>query len=333
METLLLVENTQSGTETKIQEILKKTGLDFIIEKIPLFGTFNGQFIRTNEYGLLNTKTQEVLSPVKSGYHPSQNHDIVRKVLKGTEQFDNLEITQGGALNGGRKVVLQLQVTGSVLIGNDIVKRYITILDSNDKSSSLSIGIGDETMSCTNQFFHFYKSKKHASNRFRFRHSKSIDEKMEDMLIEFALSESMRMMDLYKEFQSTPCSRNLAHEMVNHLIGIDRTSPKEELEGISTVKLNKMDAIYDNIFGEMDGHNSRLYDDSKYEAKGENMWGLLSGVTRFTTHKLSVPRRENGRMESQMTGGANTLNHKALEFILEKSGIEFDFEPELVEAN
>jgi len=329
---LLLVKETESGIESKVNEILKKTGLDFIIEKVPLFTTYNHQFIRTNEFGLLNSKSKEVLSTVKGGYHPSQNHDIVRKVVKGTEQFSNLEITHGGALNGGRKVVLQLAVSGSALIGNDIVKRYITILDSNDKSSSLSIGIGDETMSCTNQFFHFYKSKSHATNRFRFRHSKSIEDKMEEipMLIEFALSESMRMMDLYREFQSTECSRNLAHELVNHLIGIDRTSPKEELEGLSAVKRNKMNSIYDNIFGEMDGNNSRLYDDSQYEAKGENFWGLLSGVTRYTSHNLSVPKRENGRMESQMTGGANTMNHKALEFILEKSGIEFEFEPEMV---
>ena len=312
--------------DVQVKEIAKKTGLDFKIEKIPLFGLNGRKFVRTTDFGLLNCKTNEVLSTVKSGYHVSQNYDIIEKVVKGTQHFSNLEVETGGAINGGRKVVLQLSVKGSALIGNDVVKRYITILDSNDKSSGLSIGIGDKTMSCTNQFFHFYKN-----DLFRFRHSASLKEKMKEIptLIEFALSESMRMMDLYKKFESTPCSRNLANEMVNHILGVDRTSAKEEREALSTVKLNKMNALYSNIYGEMDGVNERLGDDVYYEAKGKNFWGLLSGVTRFTSHDLSVPKRDFGRSESQMIGGASKINHKALEFILEKSGIEFEFQTRL----
>ena len=321
--------NSELSLEEQVKSILETTNLDFEIRKIKMFGLDNGCFVRSNDFGLKNSKTNEILSVVKAGYHVSQNEDIVRKVLSGMQDFGELKITQGGPINGGRKIVLQLAIFGESLVGGDTIKRYVTVLDSNDKSTGLSIGIGDKTMSCTNQFFHFYRSKSTKAKRFSLRHNSSLDEKMEEIpaLITFALSESMRMMDLYREFQSTPCSKELAHDMVNHLIGIDNRMTAEELDEISTVKKNKMNKMYDNIYGEMDGHNSRLSETESldYVPKGHNFWGMFSGITRYTSHELSVPRREFGREESQMIGGGSNMNHKALEFILDKSGIDFEF--------
>jgi hypothetical protein len=48
--------------------------------------------------------------------------------------------------------------------------------------------------------------------------------------------------------------------------------------------------------------------------KGNNVWGLHSGVTRYTTHELSAPKRENGRIESGLIGGAYKMNQKSLSF-------------------
>jgi hypothetical protein len=55
--------------------------------------------------------------------------------------------------------------------------------------------------------------------------------------------------------------------------------------------------------------------------KGQNAWGLHSGVTRWTTHEKSAPRRENGRMESMMVGTNYRTNQKSLEFTRELVGV------------
>jgi glycerol-3-phosphate dehydrogenase len=65
---------------------------------------------------------------------------------------------------------MQLEIEGIGKVNDDVIKRYITILDSNDGSMSLSIGIGDLTLSCTNQFARFY-----AKSDARFRHSAIAD--------------------------------------------------------------------------------------------------------------------------------------------------------------
>ena len=49
-----------------------------------------------------------------------------------------------------------------------------------------------------------------------------------------------------------------------------------------------------------------------------NLFGLFSGVTSWTTHSKSAPRRENGREESLMIGNNYKTNNDAFEFVLNK---------------
>jgi len=275
----------------------------------------DGELITTKDFGLVQTRSKEVLNSVKSGYSVSQNSHVIRLALLGSDAFTNLKVYRAGSLNGGRRVFIQLEIEGEAHIGNDMVKQYITILDSNDGTSSLCVGIGDETASCANQFFYFYKK-----GMAKFRHSASMREKMKEIpqLIELALLQSIKMAKLYEDFQSTPCSRELAHGMVRKLLGYNRLSNKEDLEELSPRKTNQINSLYDNIYGEMDGD-----DKNGGQPKGENFWGLLSGVTRWTTHDKAAPKRPNGRLEGIMLGTNYKANQEALNFILEKANMEF----------
>jgi phage/plasmid-like protein (TIGR03299 family) len=285
-----------------VSQILKDTGLDFTIIKERMTCVYDGKVLPSPYFALINDKSGEIINSVKSGYTISQNEDIVKMVVEGMKNFGDLSIKTGGSINGGKKVYLQLAIEGNAKVGNDTIKRYVTIIDSNDGSSSLSVGVGDFTMSCANMFFAFSKL-----GQSRFRHTATLEQRLLELpsLIESALAESMRMMELYKSFQSTPCSRDLAHSMVNHLLGFDKASmTKKEFTELSGKSLNAMNSLYDNIETEMNG-------------KGENVWGLHSGVTRWTTHVKSAPRRTNGRVESIMMGTNYKVNQKSLEFATE----------------
>jgi len=292
-----------SNTENKVAEILKSSGLDFRIEKLPMAVQVGDKKIITDYYGLLNDKTGEVINSVKGSYTVSQNEDIVSAVVKGMQPFGDLNVSKAGSINGGRKVYMQLAVDGLSRVGDDDVKRYVTVIDSNDGSAGLSVGIGDFTMSCENQFYQFLKSGQHKS-----RHTKTIEQKIAELpsLISMALEQSMRMIELYNKFASTPASKELAHKMVNHLLGYDRTmKPADMVDAkgnpVSTRVTNAMDMLYKNISTEM-------------EQKGDNLWGLHSGVTRWTTHDKSAPTRDNGRVESSMLGTNYKTNQASLEF-------------------
>ena len=122
------------------------------------------------------------------------------------------------------------------------------------------------------------------------------------MLIETALSESIRQVELYKKFVSTPVTKDLADRMVKEVLGFDRQfTSMDELSKKSARSINMMEKLYAQIEREM-------------AQKGQNVWGLHSGVTRYTTHEISAPKRENGRIESGLVGTAYKINQTSLEF-------------------
>jgi hypothetical protein len=296
-----------NAIQTQVQGILVENGLDFEIQKVPLFA-FGKDFstIETSYFGLLNTKSGEVINSVKEGYTISQNAEVVEMVLRGIAPFsDKLDVSFGGALNGGRKVFLQLKIEGKKKVGNDTLTQYVTIIDSNDGSTSLSIGIGDICMRCQNQFFKFYKA-----GNAKFRHTATIEQRIKEipMLIEIALNESLRQIELYNKFVSTPVTRSLANQMIKSIIGYDREfTAMDELAKKSTKAINILDAISTDI-------------ETEFNQVGLNAWALLGGITRYTTHTQSVPKRENSRNESLMSGGGYKMNQKALDFVTELVG-------------
>jgi len=292
-------------------ELLKQYGLDFRIEKLPLVApriTENGiEHVESTYFGLYNDKTNEIINTVKKSYAVSQNDELVELVLQGMNNFGELSVHKAGALNGGRKVFIQLAIEGMSKVGDDNIKRYVTILDSNDGTSGLSIGIGDLTMSCSNQFFKFYKQ-----GEAKWRHSSNLIQKMATIpsLISLSLAQSLKMIEVYKAFQSTKCSRDLAHKLVSHIIGVDKTVDSAIIKETSTRTLNAMNSLYDHINKEMN-------------QKGNNIWGLHSGVTSWTTHEKSAPRRDNGRIESLMSSTNYNTNQKSLRFAMELTNTEF----------
>lgn len=297
----------------KAQQILAQFGLDFRIEKLPLVapriitspeGVQSVDNVKSDYFGLYNDKSGEILNTVKGSYVVSQNDELVELVLTGMNKFGELSVSKAGALDGGRKVFIQLAVDGMSKVGEDSIKRYVTIIDSNDGSTGLSVGIGDLTMSCQNQFFRFYRS-----GQAKWRHSANLVEKMATIpsLIELSLSESLRMIEIYNAFQSNKVSKDLANKMVKHILGFDRTMTSALIDK-STRSMNAMESLYNAIEIEM-------------SQKGQNLWGLHSGVTRWTTHDKSAPKRENGRIESLTVGTNYRTNQDSLAFTLDYAGI------------
>ena len=302
METTTIINPTAS-------EVCQANGLDFNISKRPLFDAEGNV---TGYFGLFNDNINKCIHTVKQGYQVSQNHEVVNMVLEGMKSFGQLSVQKAGAMDDGRKVFIQLAIEGMSKVAGDIIKRYVTVIDSNDGSTSLSVGVGDLTMSCQNQFWKFYKKGN------RMRHSASLADKIKSLprMIEVALLQSMKHMELYNKLAEVPVTRELAHKMVNYVLGFDRTSGSIILDDKSAKSIEKMNNLYSAI-------------ETEFIDKGVNMWGLHSGVTRFTTHDVQPKaKRANIKIESQLVGGIYQMNQKSLNFVTRESGI---IVPELME--
>jgi hypothetical protein len=291
-----------SEMKGKVNEILVNNNLDFRIEKERLLSASGKD---TPYFGLFNSKSGECINSVKESYTVSQNDEIVELVLKGMEGFGELSVSKAGSINGGRKVFIQLAIDGMSIVGDEKIKRYVTIIDSNDGSTGLGVSIGELVMSCQNQFYKFYKN-----SQSKLRHTASLTQRIKELpfLIETVLSENLRLTETYRKFQSTEVTQKLADEMVKYLLGFDRNMSIKAESETSTRSLNMMNDLY--------GHISK-----ETAQKGMNLFGVFSGVTSWTTHSKSAPRRENGREESLMIGNNYKTNNDAFEFTMEKLGL------------
>lgn len=301
---------------TKVNQILTEHGLDFTIVKNALIARGDhGEELITPYYGLFNSKTGECINTCKNGYTVSQNAEVVEMILRGVEKFGSkLKVSKAGSINGGRRVFMQMEIEGDAKVGDDIIKRYVTILDSNDGSTGLSVGIGDLTMSCQNQFYRFYRA-----GNAKFRHTNTLTQKIKTIpsLIEVALSESMTQVERYNKFKSTSITRELADEMVKYILGYDRRITSSiEFSKLTAKQHSIMNALYSSIETEIDGNK-----ETGYKGKGLNLWGLHSGVTRWTTHSVKGPSRENGQYESMMVGSGYKKNDASFNFAVNKMGL------------
>jgi hypothetical protein len=291
-----------SEMKNKVNEILVNNNLDFRIEKEVLLSASGKE---TPYFGLFNSKSGECINSVKESYTVSQNDEIVELVLRGMEGFGELSVSKAGSINGGRKVFIQLAIDGMSIVGDEKIKRYVTIIDSNDGSTGLGVSIGELVMSCQNQFYSFYKN-----SQSKLRHTASLTQRIKELpfLIETVLAENIRLTETYRKFQSTEVTQKLADDMVKYLLGFDRNMSIKTESETSTRSLNMMNDLY--------GHISK-----ETAQKGMNLFGVFSGVTSWSTHSKSAPRRENGREESLMIGNNYKTNNDAFEFTMEKLGL------------
>ena len=285
---------------SQVDEMLKRFGLDFEIKKIPTTFLWDGQKKESMSFALVNDKLGIEIANCKEGYCVTQNKEVLELILKALTPFGGLTVDNATVFANGRKIFYQIKLNGVSIVGDDEVTKYITIIDSNDSSSSLAVGIGNVTKFCNNQFWSFY-----GKSEFKFRHSQSLEEKLK--LLPQAITENMiisqNLVDFYAELYESSLEKGDCDRIVLHLLDINPNAKNEDgtKKELSTRKLNSKTALEQCIGTEI-------------ASKGYNLWGLYSGVTFYTTHESSHPKRKNGRIESQVRGSNYKMNERALDF-------------------
>ena len=281
------------NTET----ILQQNGLDWEVVKKPLM--YSGQCTPeannglhdTPYYALVRSDNGEVLNSVSKSYTPTQNYTII-ETMRNIARDNELEIVTALSLHGGRKIVVQMQRYNNItLICGERTQEYIYAMNSHDGSCSLKFGFMNKVMFCQNQFAWM------SSNAFAsYRHTKSIQDKggLLSGMINFEDHDN-KIAHLH-DFATQSVTKQLIEDIVNYLISTDR------VDKMSSRLKNQREQLQQCIQLEM------------YRV-GHNRWGLFNGVTQFTTHHKSAPKRTFGQQESILIGACSKMNNKAFEYI------------------
>ena len=288
-------ENTKVDA---VNEMLDKYGMNWKVSKQAL--TLPGGH-ETPFFGIVREDNNTCFQTCKASYVPYQNTELAELVYRIAEQT-GYNIHGGGMFNGGAKVYLQLE-TGIVKgIGenNDQIKKFVTALNSHDGSTSLRWGHTNITISCKNTFNAAYSDVRNSA-----RHTNNIQKIVEQSLreIEGLNKVEKSIFDTYFQLSETAVTKKHIEEVVLQTIDVDIAVTKDVLEKeYTTYRLNQMHELLASIQGEM-------------KQKGETLWGLFSGVTQYTTHKMSAPKRENGRLESKYIGEGFKVDNDVFEVV------------------
>jgi phage/plasmid-like protein (TIGR03299 family) len=256
---------TQDNLDWKVRKETIKTESGIII---PNYGA------------IVREDTNNVLSVMGKDYYPYQNHELI-ELLNRVSNQTGLEIKKSGSFGDGEKVFIQLK-SGDLKLGNDRVEGYLTGINSFDGSTSLAFGPSNVTISCTNTFFAAFRDMSS-----KVRHTKNMVIKIDDICrsLENLLGEEKIMFDNIVKLSETRIGANDVDDVLRKLFNIKREVNLKDEEAVSTVTRNKINRFYADMRGEL-------------QEKGDNKWGLFSGVTKYTTHSLS----KNDNTEAKMFG-------------------------------
>lgn len=266
----------KSMTQEQI-EMLQKTGLNWKVRSEGV-QTVSGIVI-PDRIALVREDTNKVLGIHTEAYVPYQNDELLELLFRISQQT-GLNLHTGGTFKGGEKVWFQLK-SNDFTLGTDRIEGYISGFNSFDGRTSLAFGNASVTVSCQNTFWRGYRQVE-----TRLRHSSQMKPRIEEILhkIDVLLTEEKENFEEIKRLNEIPMRAEVRDLVTRLMFDIDH----EERLDVSSLSTNKQHKLI--------RFNWDL--DMELEQKDQSLWGLFSGVTRYTTH--SMKRGDNS--ESKMFG-------------------------------
>lgn len=251
----------------RVQDVLNKSGLNWWVREETL--TTQSGIIVPNKKALIRNDNDAILSVTNDSYCPYQNEQLVELLDKVSQQV-GLPIHKGGLFGDGEKVFIQLK-SNDLKLGTDRIEGYITGINSFDGSTSLAFGPSNITISCMNTFYAAFRNI-----TTKVRHTKNMVLRIDEICkgLETVLDEEKVLFDDIIKLSETRMTEKNQDWVTRLLFDIERQVELTDLEALSTQKQNRLSRFYVDLNGEL-------------QEKGDNLWGLFSGVTKYTTHSYN----------------------------------------------
>jgi len=264
--------------QNRITNILDKSNLNWKVRTEAI--TTESGILLDGFNAIVRDDINKPLSVRSDGYHPYQNYELI-ELLDRVSQQTGLELKKGGHFKEGARVYVQLK-SNDLKLGNDRVEGYLTGINSFDGSTSLAFGPSNITISCQNSFFAAFREM-----NTKIRHTKNMVIKVDEVCrsLEGVLQEERKVFDSIVQLSETRYDDLFKDNVIKKLFNIEKNINLKDVESLPTVTRNKLSRFYIDLNGELQG-------------KGDNLWGLFSGVTKYTTHSLS----KDDNTESKMFG-------------------------------
>lgn len=259
------------------------------------------EVIKSPHMQVMREDTRQVFWASKDAYEVFQNQDLAELLFRIAEQT-GYELHGGGMFSDGARVFLQLITGEEKGIGKnkDVIKKFLTAINSHDGQTSMRWGLTNVTISCTNTFNRAYSELKSSA-----RHTKTMHQRIDDSLKKIEMLNEIEdgMFKRIHTMASEEVTQKNMTEVIERITGVDMLLTAEEItKNYSTYAVSRMTELLEAINQEM-------------EQKGNTTWGLFSGVTKYTSHVMPVGKKDGARVESKYAGSGYKLDNVAYEIL------------------
>lgn len=276
-----------------MSNILESANLNWAVRSEKLVTAVSN--IETESIAIVRDDTNQILGVHGKGYHPLQNSEMMEILDRISGKMD-LPLHKGGYFGDGQKTYIQLK-TKDQAVGTDLVKGYLTCVNSYDGSTSLAFGHSNLTISCQNTFFANYREMAN-----KVRHTQKMHDRIDVicMQIEDVLRAEDKIFNQIKKMSEIDIDPKVREMVLSRMLDLNKEERLADITTLSTRKKNILSDLEVNILGEI-------------QDKGGNLWGLFSGITKYTTHGLKGDSNENklfgvyGRREREVFGEIGAL--------------------------
>jgi hypothetical protein len=273
------------------QEMLSTTNLDWNVRKENLV-TQSGIII-PDKVAMVREDTNTILGIHGTNYEVYQNLELM-ELLHKISSSTGLAIHKSGEFGDGKKVFIQLKSDDMIFMG-DKIEGYITGCSSHDGSTSLGFGTSTLTISCMNTF---YRAMRELDTKLK--HTTSMRPRLDQILFgidKLLLEEKNTFTELKRlsEIEVTQVHKDLVTKLFFQLENTDK------LGDLSTRMKNQIDVFEMDVLRELND-------------KGNTLYGLMNGLTRYTTHD-KYKTLEKG-MENKMFSKTGVLERSVYNKLL-----------------
>ena len=170
-------------------EAIKFAGLDYIVEKRPLF-TYDTEnhtadpdtdliipeISVPNYFATVRADTDQVLGVVGNDYEVVQNRDAFAFFDAIVGGGDGILYETAGALGNGERIFITAKLPGYIRVGNDdLIEKYLFLTTSHDGFGSITAAFTPVRVVCNNTL---HASLNNMTNCVKIRHTESAKERL-----------------------------------------------------------------------------------------------------------------------------------------------------------
>jgi phage/plasmid-like protein (TIGR03299 family) len=283
-----------------ISESLVRFGLDFGVEKVPMYAEdCVGQ--PSGVWGVRKTSSKEILGVVGKNYVPLQN-EVAFKPFQGFIDSGFAEIEKGGTFQNDAVVWMQARLKSDpiTIVKGDDIQKYILLSHGHNGKMAVRFGFTPVRVICQNTLA--MANRDRDSQLIRIKHSTQT---------ELALQDIEKAMDLanatfnktaldYMLLARKNITKALFTQYVTKVFSLKNGSETEKTK--TSKVLEKMTKLFETGAGQDLSLVRGTY------------WAAYNAVTDHLTHSAGYDA--NKRLESSHLGESARINAKALDLAL-----------------